>query len=303
MAERVVQVPLYETVASRPERPRGRTRRAGRRIWATLTTGGLVAAMGVVTAHYLMIDQSADQVRAASLIPTGAPARALVVLAHPGDEVAMAGTLQQLDAAGAQVSLLSLTKGEAQAPQLAQFSSKRLGKVRADELRRAGEELGVEQVTVAGFADGQLMTADPGAALDTLVKRVVKFRPSVLLVPSPELADDADGAGLLTLAINAAQDPFSTVARVWQVTRSPREVAGINRVAGGVVTNQALPTADVAVSINSAAIAKAAVIEIHGTQNPDLSADYPGVHEIPAAAYFRFFDREYFHLAWGDPLD
>lgn len=302
MAERVVQVPLFETVSSRPERPRGRGRRLGQRVWATLVTGGLVVSMGVVTAHYLMIDQRADQVRAASLIPTGAPARALVVLARPGDEVAMAGTLEQLDAAGVQVALLSLTKGEAAAPQLSQFNAKQLGKVRADELRRAADELGVDEVTVGNVRDGTVMSADPQGALDDVVEQMRDFQPTVILVPSAERVEDVDAAGLTTLALNAAQDPFSTVARVWQVTRSPREVAVVNKLAGQVITNPALPAADVAVAVNTVGQAKTAAIQMHGTQDPALAADYPGVHEIPAAAYFRFFDREYFHLAWGDPL-
>lgn len=300
MAERVVQVALQERVLSRPERPAGRTRRYGRRLWAGLTTGSLFVGMSVVTAHYLMVDQRAEPVRAASLVPTGAPARVLVLVAHPGDEVPLAGTLKQLDAAGAKVALLSLTRGEARPPALPQFTAGQLAKARSDELLRAGEELGVDKVTVERNPDGQLMTAAE-QALAQVNDAISKFAPAVVLVAGGERADDADAAGAVTLAVNAAQAPGSTVARVWQVTRGAREAAWTGKIAGPVNPAE-VPTADVSVAITDAAVAKSAVIRMHGTQNPDLAASYPGVGHIPAQAYFRFFDREYFHLAWGEPL-
>ncbi len=300
MAERVVQVALQERVLSRPERPPGRTRRLGRRLWTGLATAGLFAGMSVVTAHYLMVDQQADSVRAASLVPTGAPARVLVVVAHPGDEVPLSGTLKRLDAAGAKVALLSLTGGEARPPVLTQFTSAQLAKVRSDELLRAAEELGIDQVTIGRSADGQLM-GSAEKALAQVSSAISKFSPAVLLVAGGERADDADSAGAVTLAVNAAQEPGSTVARVWQVTRGAREADWVSKIAGPVLSAPA-PSADVSVSITDSAIAKLAVIRMHGTQNPNLAASYPGVTHIPAPAYFRFFDREYFHLAWGETL-
>ena len=48
---------------------------------------------------------------------------------------------------------------------------------------------------------------------------------------------------------------------------------------------------------------KGEVLLAHGTQSPDLvRATYPYADRVPAWAYFRFWDREYFALAWGQPL-
>jgi hypothetical protein len=63
-----------------------------------------------------------------------------------------------------------------------------------------------------------------------------------------------------------------------------------------------LPPADVAVRIEGSAQAKTAVLLAHATQRPAIGADYPWADLVPAQLYFRFLDREYYHLAWGQPL-
>lgn len=262
----------------------------------------LVLSLAVVTAHYLMLDRSAKLVRASGLIPAGSPARVLVVLAHPGDEVSLAGTVKLLGDSGVEVEMLALTAGEQRPPQLAGFAAKRLGGVRADEFARAAQALGATADKPLKWADGSLSGADPKAVLADISEAIAQFRPSALLTTSEVEGADPDISAAATLAVAAAREQGSTVARVWQVTRAPREVAWLNRAVGPVLDEAGRVNADVSVRISDAGGAKVAALLAHGTQSPDLGRSLPMADAIPAAAYFRFFDREYFHLLWGQPL-
>lgn len=302
MAERVSPVVVAERTQSRPERRR-RRRRVGRRVLGLMLALVLVLAAAVVTAHFLMIDRSARQVRATGLFPEGALARALVVVAHPGDELEVAGTVSQLTTAGAGVSMLALTRGEQRPPELTQFPAGKLAGVRADEFKRAADEvLGARRARVAKIADGSLMAGDPALALAALQAEIARFHPSVIITVPDVAQPDDDATATLALVTQAAQAPGSSVGRVWQLTRAPREISWLNRAFGPVLNPAAATSADVAVRIEDSAKAKGGVLLAHGTQSPALGRDYPLADRIPALAYFRFLDREYFHLAWGQPL-
>ena len=144
MAERLAPERAPEQSLSRPEPQRGGRRRWP--AWLALGTAGVLVlgAITVLVGHLLLVDRSARGVRASALVPDGQPARVLVVLARPGQEVGLAGTLEALDRAGATVSVLSLTRGEAQAPLVGESAGAR-GDLRAEgfDFRRAYERSAV----------------------------------------------------------------------------------------------------------------------------------------------------------------
>src|SRR5215467_3932274 len=84
--------------------------------------------------------------------------RLLGVYAHPDDETFCAGgTLAKYVAAGAEAMVVSMTQGEAGQIRDAQAATRRtLGQVRAEELRRACQELGVQHVRCLTYGDGTL---------------------------------------------------------------------------------------------------------------------------------------------------
>jgi len=301
MAERLApeQVPLR--IDSRPERPRGRSGRWLRRSIATLLSLALIAAAAVVTLHFLALQRSAQEVRATALVPPEMPVDVLVVLARPGQELAMAGTLAALDDAGAQVHVLSLTSGEAQPPELDPAEGRVAG-IRADELAASGDLLGVEGITVAGYADGTLLAADPAEVTGSISDVIDQVRPSAVLTVSDLTGQDTDSQAVAAYTLAAVQKEGSTVARVWTVTRGDREVEWNALVAEPIAVDK--PEAQVAVRIDDQSVIKGRVLLAHGTQSPDLvAATYPYADRIPAWAYFRFWDREYFALAWGQPIE
>ncbi len=277
-----------------------RKHRALRRTMLLLFAAAIVAVASLVTLWLLAVDRNADDIRPTALIPPDMPANVLVVLARPGQELTMAGTLAALDDAGVTVSLLSLTRGEAQAPDLA-TAQVPLANLRAQELEASAEALGVDRVRTAAFADGSLVRLEPTRVTERIAEEIAAVSPSVLLTVGDVTGDDGDSKAVAAYTLAAVQQEGSSVARIWTVTRGDREVSWNGRLGRPVA--EEVPIAQVSVRIGDQAVAKGDALLAHGTQSPDLAAStYPYADRIPSWAYFRFWNREYFALAWGMPI-
>lgn len=112
------------------------------------------------------------------------PAIALAVYAHPDDpEVSCGGTLARWSAAGAEVHVVIAAMGEKGSDDPATDPSE-LAAARADEVRAAGQALGVASVELLGRADGELDADVPGLRAE-IVGLVRRFRPDVVVCPDP----------------------------------------------------------------------------------------------------------------------
>lgn len=105
--------------------------------------------------------------------------RALVVVAHPDDaEFGAGGTVARLVEMGTQVSYLVLTDGASGSADPA-MTRERLAALRQEEQRDACRELGVEDVTFLGHADGYL---EPSIALRRQVAAEIRrHRPELVI--------------------------------------------------------------------------------------------------------------------------
>src|SRR5690242_16288651 len=105
----------------------------------------------------------------------GSARRLLGVFAHPDDEVfCAAGTMAQAAEAGAEVMIVSATRGEqGQIRDPAAATRRTLGAVRERELRAAAAELGVRRVQLLGYPDGTLPKhrSSLGAVITGIVRR------------------------------------------------------------------------------------------------------------------------------------
>lgn len=157
-------------------------------------------------------------VDARGAVPSGAsprPLRVLGVFAHPDDETVCAGgTLAMYAAEGADVRVVSLTKGGAgqiRDPVVASRST--LTDVREGELRAAGKELGLTEVRCLDHADGSLAQLDP-AELERIVAELLsELAPDVVITFGPDGFTDhldhmAVGAAVTAACVgSAAQRP------------------------------------------------------------------------------------------------
>jgi len=140
-----------------------------------------------------MIDRARDP-----LLDVGPGDRWLVAVAHPDDETFGCGSVIAWAAGlGAEVTVVSATRGEAGEPVPGSVDGADLGSVRAAELRRAAGRLGVRRVELLGYrdsgfdgdlADGSLCAAPVDEVAGALGALLRELRPQVLLV-----LDGSDG--------------------------------------------------------------------------------------------------------------
>jgi N-acetyl-1-D-myo-inositol-2-amino-2-deoxy-alpha-D-glucopyranoside deacetylase len=114
--------------------------------------------------------------------------RVLAVFAHPDDEsIACGATLARCADAGARVSLLCVTRGEAgQRVPGSGAEDVALGVVRRGELQQAAGRLGIDDVIVLDHPDGSLTGVDPALFRHEIVLTIRHLQPDVVITFGPD---------------------------------------------------------------------------------------------------------------------
>jgi LmbE family N-acetylglucosaminyl deacetylase len=157
----------------------------------------------------------------------GSARRLLGVFAHPDDEVFCAGgTMARAAGAGAEVMIVSATRGEqGQIRDPAAATRRTLGAVREGELRAAAAELGVQRVQVLAYPDGTLQhhRSSLGAAIAGIIRQ---FDPDTVITFG---ADGGYGhpdhiaiSGLTTAAFRALVRDENRGQRLYHAVFPPR---------------------------------------------------------------------------------
>lgn len=150
------------------------------------------------------------------------PLKLMAILAHPDDEsLGVGGTLAKYAAEGVEVSLVTATRGES-----GRFRGHRdppehpgpeaLGAIRAGELEAAAAVLGVSDLTLLPYRDGELDRADPREAIGLIASHLRRVRPHVVVTFAPDGAyghpDHIAISQFAMSAVVAAADPTHAVA-------------------------------------------------------------------------------------------
>jgi len=116
------------------------------------------------------------------------PMRILGIFAHPDDESFCAGgTLARYAALGAEVMVVSATRGEAGQIRSAGIATRRtLGQVRAQELSLACQRLGIQHAVCLDYGDGRLQGVDQDVLIGAIVQIIRSFRPEVVITFGPD---------------------------------------------------------------------------------------------------------------------
>ena len=138
----------------------------------------------------------------------------MAVLAHPDDEsLGLGGTLATYAARGVETYVVTATRGERGRyfANVDRPSDADVGRVREAELRAATRTLGVHELVLLGYADGELDRADPNEAVGRIVAEIRRVRPQVVVTFDPFGAyghpDHVAICQLTTAAVLAAADP------------------------------------------------------------------------------------------------
>lgn len=113
----------------------------------------------------------------------------MCILAHPDDEsLGMGGTLAKYAAEGIETYLVTATRGEKGwwGEEKDYPGPKVLGRTREAELRCAAQTLGIREVRILDYVDGDLDQADTGEVIDKIVTQVRRVKPDVVATFAPE---------------------------------------------------------------------------------------------------------------------
>ena len=178
----------------------------------------------------------------------GSARRLLGVFAHPDDEVFCAGgTMARAAAAGAEVMMVSATRGEqGQIRDPAAATRRTLGAVREGELRAAAAELGVQRVQVLDYPDGALQDhrSSLGAAIAGLMRR---FHPDTVITFGADGGyghpDHVAVSWLTTAAFRALAGDRHRGRRLYHAVFPPRRTCMAEELAHWII-GAARPAAD-----------------------------------------------------------
>jgi LmbE family N-acetylglucosaminyl deacetylase len=121
-------------------------------------------------------------------INTGWAPRILGVFAHPDDECFCAGgTLAKYAEAGAEIMVVSATRGDAGQIRDAHTATRRtLGLVRELELRLACRRLGIQHAVCLDYGDGTLRDVEPETLTHDVARIVREFKPDTVITFGPD---------------------------------------------------------------------------------------------------------------------
>ena len=137
----------------------------------------------------------------------------MFVLAHPDDETfGPGGTIAKYARAGARISVIVATSGQAGRRAGLASTPEELGRVREDEARNAARFLGVSTIHFFGYMDGKLDQADETEVEEKIVRLIREEKPDVVITFGPEGAgnehrDHQRISRLATAAVGSAADP------------------------------------------------------------------------------------------------
>jgi LmbE family N-acetylglucosaminyl deacetylase len=155
------------------------------------------------------------------------PLRLLCICAHPDDECfGFGGALALYASRGVEVSVLCLTDGQAATNRGDASSNKELGKTRRAEFEASCKVLGVTSYEVLDYHDGKLECESLDALGGTLVSRIRRLRPHVVITFGPDGGlnthpDHTAVSAATTAAFHWAGSPkrYITVGDLWQPQR------------------------------------------------------------------------------------
>lgn len=113
----------------------------------------------------------------------------LAVLPHPDDEtLGMGSTLTRYAAEGIETYLVCATRGERgwYDSEGANPGLEGVARIREGELRCAAENLGLHEVSLLDYIDGDVDKADPGEIIGKIVSHIRRIKPQVVVSFGPD---------------------------------------------------------------------------------------------------------------------
>lgn len=239
------------------------------------------------------------------LIPTTPRQKVLALFPHPDDEVTVAGTLMGLKAAGHELVLVCLTRGEkgnaANIPSEAALAS-----LRTAEMIQSAKLLGVDTLILLNYADGGLVDLGKDSLEAIVYQLLASQKPDILLSYDAKVGLYGHSDHLLTgkamesVFLRHRGEAGFAPKQLFQVTLSKKQIAVALKLSAGFKKNYprdpalGLPIPDFSIGTQAYFSRTLHVMQAHQTQKKVLQDLMPYHDKVPQWIYSRVFDREYF---------
>ena len=227
--------------------------------------------------------------------------KVLVVLAHPDDEVMIAGSLKKFKKNGAEVHLLYFTHGE-DGPTSGVVEKAELGPERAKELAMVKNVLEADSLTILDFPDRYLNTVAKESLEQALINQLETIKPDTVISFDTTIGlygnDDHVCVGEIVHSLLPKHDDVKNLL----VMTLPQSMINLaTRISTTFkdryhAENGGLPAPDFSMSISRFGKDKKAVVAAHRTQAVVLNDVQPLWNKIPYWLYYRIFAKEYFQV-------
>jgi LmbE family N-acetylglucosaminyl deacetylase len=239
------------------------------------------------------------------LIPSSPKKNVLAIFPHPDDEVTVAGTVMGLKAAGHQVTLVCLTRGEkgnaANIP-----TEQELARLRTGEMQQSAQILGVDHLIQLDYADGGMDELGLDSLMKVVHALILDQKPDVLLSYDSKvgLYGHSDhrltGEAVEQVFLKYRGEQGFVPNQLFQVTLSKKQIEVALKLSAGFQKNypkepgKGLPAPDFSIGTQPYFSRTLQVMQAHQTQKKVLQDLMPYHDKVPQWIYSRVFDREYF---------
>lgn len=263
-----------------------------------------VLLLGVLAAGALWLDrqfEEPDSERIVSLVERLDAKSVMAVLAHPDDEIPIAGLLADAGLrTDVSVRTLTLTRGEAGIGPEPISRPEYLSVVRTGELYKLGYVLGIDEQEVLDYPDGRLRNIEVTALTNEIVVRIRDWKPDIIVTfdAATGLTQHTDhmvAGEFARKAFDAAGDPNhepslggSHAPKALVVVLAPRRM--LNRFGGEPGKQIAAAQPDPQYAIDVDFRLKLQGWAIHESQSHVISE----VFGVPARVLYAFWDKEHY---------
>ena len=231
--------------------------------------------------------------------------KVLAIFPHPDDEVTVAGTVMGLKAAGHEVTLVCLTRGEkgnaAQIP-----SEEELARLRTAEMQLSAQTLGVDELIQLDYADGGIEALGMDSLKSVVYAIIHTQKPDILLSYDSKVGLYGHSDHMLTgkaveeVFLGSRGTTDFAPKQLYQVTLSKKQIEVALKLSAGFQKNypkdpeKGLPAPDFSIGTQAYFSRTLQVMQAHQTQKKVLQDLMPYHDQVPGWIYSRIFDREYF---------
>ncbi len=198
------------------------------------------------------------------------PERVLAIFAHPDDEsFGPGGTLAKFSAAGAEISLVTATRGEGSTLSLADAGDPdALGATREKELNCAVSVLGIQSADQLGYPDtllNEVPTEELGARFADEIRRV---RPDLVLTFGPGgITGNPDHIAVTDAVKYALRDFQSQPLNLWQWVLPEDVAVELRRMSGAPFAGAAPEEITTVMDVSEHMDRQRAAIDCHRSQS------------------------------------